>query len=101
MNVTAPGRPVGSPIVEATTADHESAVAAVVRAVAAVDGVRQVDLPPLGEAIEPDALNRTVRSLREGGFVMFPYAGYAVVAHATGEVAVYDGTASGVAGSSR
>lgn len=94
-------RPVGSPIVEVTIADHESAVAAVIRAVAAVEGVRQVDLPPLGDAIEPDALNRAVRSSWEGGCVTFSYAGYAIAAHATGEVAVYDGGASGAGESSR
>lgn len=65
-------------------------VFAVVSAVADAEEVDPVELPPLYEAIEPEALNDlfTSRSESSVGKVTFQYAGYDVVVRGTGEVEV-------------
>lgn len=64
---------------------------AVVDAVATHEGVSVADLPPLGNAIDPDALDDLFEpkfdgSLRQGGEVTFDYCGYTVVVDASGRV---------------
>lgn len=55
----------------------------VVRAVAAIDGVGPLDLEPLGNAIDTDALDRLVDSVRDDReaprtVLEFPYEGHLV-----------------------
>lgn len=57
--------------------------ATVIRAVANHAGQDPVDLPPLYEVVEPEALDKLFESLpngvaRDGGEVAFAYAGYRV-----------------------
>lgn len=65
-------------------------VYAVISAVSEASGRDIFDLPPLGEAIDPDALNElfTSRSGPAVGEVSFRYAGYDVVVRGTGVVQV-------------
>lgn len=78
-----------------TTAEWEqdtenTPVYAVVSAVSNASGLDVFELPPLYEAINPDALNAlfTSRSEPGGGNVSFEYAGYDVVVRGTGVVEV-------------
>ena len=73
--------------------NSEGLVATVVDAVARERGVDAVELPPLYESIDPDALNALfepteVRDEVVTGVVHFEYAGCAVEAYADGRVAV-------------
>jgi hypothetical protein len=56
---------------------------AVVSAVAAHDGVDETDLPPLYDAIDPDALDALLASVQDSGSgrasVDFEYAGHRIV----------------------
>lgn len=65
-------------------------VYAVVSAVAEADDSDPVDLPPLYDAINPDALNELFTSRSEPGVdqVTFRYVGYDVVVHGNGDVRV-------------
>ncbi len=65
-------------------------VFAVVSVVADAEDVDSVELPPLYDAIDPEALNGlfTSRSESSVGKVEFQYAGYDVVVRGTGEVEV-------------
>lgn len=58
----------------------ETPVTAVVTAITAVDGCDPTDLPPLYEAIDPDALTRSFPPNGDGGVdrLVFQYAGYDV-----------------------
>ena len=60
--------------------EPEAATLAVVDAVAACENVDPVDLPPLYEAVDTDALNAVFRSLTDGE-ISFSYAGYDVTLH--------------------
>ncbi|WP_222913399.1 HalOD1 output domain-containing protein [Natrinema sp. SYSU A 869] len=65
-------------------------VYAVVSAVSEASDLDMLELPPLYEAINPDALNElfTSRSEPAVGEVSFEYAGYDVVVRGTGVVEV-------------
>ena len=65
-------------------------VYAVISAVSDASGLDMFELPPLYEAIDPDALNElfTSRSEPAVGKVSFEYAGYDVVVCGTGVVEV-------------
>lgn len=69
---------------------EKTPVYAVVSAVAEASGLDMLELPPLYEAINPDALNElfTSRSEPAVGEVSFEYAGYDVVVRGTGVVEV-------------
>lgn len=60
--------------------------------IAAREGVEAIDLPPLFEAIDPDALRRIFAPTSMGnarvGEVRFPYAGYEVTVRVDGDVDV-------------
>nr|WP_226007851.1 HalOD1 output domain-containing protein [Natrinema salinisoli] len=77
-----------------TTAEWEqdtenTPVYAVVSAVAEAEGVDHVDLPPLYNVIDPEALNALFTSDSGGvSTVEFEYAGYAVVVRGEGTVEV-------------
>lgn len=65
---------------------------AIVRAVAAAEGVDPLELQPLGQAIDTDALDRIVDSLAEDGErpgrLEFPYAGHVVAVNGTGSFTI-------------
>lgn len=62
----------------------------IVRRIAAEKDVDPLDLPPLFETVEPDALDQLVRSLDGGSdsSVRLDYAGYRVVVSGAGDVVV-------------
>lgn len=72
------------------TESENTPVYAVVSAVAEVEGVDPVDLPPLYNAINPEALNAlfTSRNDTSSASVKFEYAGYNVIVHGEGTVKV-------------
>ena len=76
--------------------DETAPVSAVVTAVAAAAGTDPVDLPPLYDAIDPDALNAlyTGRSGSDSVRARFRYADYTVIVEGSGEVRICtsDGT---------
>lgn len=62
---------------------------AIVQEIASLEGVEPGDLPPLYETIDPEALNRTLKSLSDGeGSFEFTYADYDVTVDSTGDVTV-------------
>ncbi|WP_226008062.1 HalOD1 output domain-containing protein [Natrinema salinisoli] len=65
-------------------------VYAVVSAVSEASGLDMVELPPLYDAINPDALNALFTSRAEPAVnkISFEYAGYDVVVRGTGAVEV-------------
>ncbi|MCU4975984.1 hypothetical protein OB955_25245 [Halobacteria archaeon AArc-m2/3/4] len=69
---------------------EETPVFAVVSAVAEASGADPLELPPLGRAIDPDALNElfTGRSESTVAEVTFQYADYDVTVRGNGEVHV-------------
>lgn len=76
----------------------ERASEAVVTAVAAVSGKRPVDLEPLYEAVDPDALDALIDHARRGDDdgtheLWFAYAGYDVGLRSDGRIRFYDGAA--------
>jgi hypothetical protein len=72
-----------------STAQHSTAV---IRAVAAHDGVDETELPPLYDAVDPDALDALLASTRADGpgqaSVTFEYAGHTVVVSGDGTVSL-------------
>jgi hypothetical protein len=66
----------------------QSVVAAVVRAVAAVEGRPTRTLPPLADSINPDALTACVVDSNTDGHVAFDYTGHRVVVDTDGTVTV-------------
>lgn len=73
--------------------EHDSEntpVYAVVSAIAEASGIDVTELPPLYEAINPEALSKlfTARSEPPVSQVSFEYAGYDVVVHGSGVVQV-------------
>lgn len=65
---------------------------AIVRAVAAAEGVGPLDLQPLGQTIDTDALDRIVDSMPVDGAqparLEFPYAGYTVGVSGDGGITI-------------
>lgn len=59
----------------------------VVRTVSEESGTDTMELPPLYETIDPDALDAAIDDL-ETGEIAFKYAGYSVTVDATGDIAV-------------
>lgn len=55
----------------------ETPTVAVVDAIAGSEGVDALDLPPISECIDPDALNTICESL-DDGYITFTYCGYSV-----------------------
>lgn len=66
-------------------AQRSSVPAGVVETVAAATDRDPVDLPPLYESVDPDALDACVASMASGT-VTFSYAGYAVTVDDEGSV---------------
>lgn len=68
-------------------ADGRSPTAAVVEAVAAREGVAETELPPLADAVDPDALEAVVDGDGDRR-ISFEYHGYAVTVHPDGSVSL-------------
>lgn len=61
----------------------------VVTAVAAAADTDPVDLPPLYDTLDPEALNTLINSSESGSVLLtFSYTGYRVTVHGNGEVDV-------------
>lgn len=86
--------PAGPRPHEAAVGPEESRVVAVVRAVAAVSGTPVGDLPPLGNVVDPDALDGIFPTDRDEGRVTFDYDGYVVTVRADDIVVVEEGDRS-------
>lgn len=82
--------PVESPATVVETETGESVAAAVLRATATVTGTGRTDLPPLYDSIDPDALERVVRTVDPGGSVVFPYDAFRIAVSGGGTVEVYE-----------
>ncbi|WP_254273317.1 HalOD1 output domain-containing protein [Haloarcula marina] len=76
------------PLVTQTPESTETISATVVRAVAAVDGRPVETLPPLMDAVDPDALDALFENT-EFGEMAFVYADHRIVVSADPVVAVY------------
>lgn len=85
-----PAKPTISSSVEWERGTENTPVYAVVSAVAEVEGTDPVELPPLYEAINPEALNDLFMSRPVSAVetVSFQYGGYDVVVRGSGEVQV-------------
>lgn len=61
----------------------------VVLSIAALEGVGPIDLPPLAETVDPDALNRVFSlSAEVNGSISFEYAGYDVTVSSDGKLEI-------------
>lgn len=80
-----PGTPVSRSEYDWGAVDPSTAV---VEAVAAVAGCDPMALDPLTRCVDPDALDRFVRTADEGASMQFRYAAYRVTVRSNGEVAV-------------
>lgn len=74
-----------------TLVKRESIIEWVLQTVAAYENVPTTELPPLFEVVDPDALSAVFASppggpSRDGGAVIFPYAGYELTVSADGSV---------------
>lgn len=77
------------PIARRDIAGDATPTIAVVELVSAVSETSQTDLPPLHEAVDPDALDAVFRH-HEVGKVVFPYCDFAVVVSADGQLSLYE-----------
>lgn len=59
----------------------------VIQAVAVYSNTDPLELPPLGDAVDPDALDACIGRMGDGQ-IDFRYAGYAVTVHSDGTVDV-------------
>ncbi|WP_083898767.1 HalOD1 output domain-containing protein [Natronococcus jeotgali] len=80
----------GAPSSEQRPYHETTPVVAVVSAVADAAGTDPLELPPLGNAINPEALNDLVGAERSPGLesISFEYAGYDVVVSGAGDIEV-------------
>ena len=80
----------GAPVPEQTSHHEMTPVVAVVSAVADAAGADPLELPPLSNAINPEALNDLIGAGRSPSLesVSFEYAGYDVVVSGTGDVQI-------------
>lgn len=61
----------------------------VVTAVAGAADTDPIDLPPLYDTIDPEALNTLIKSAENGSVLLtFSYTGYTVIVHGDGEIDV-------------
>ncbi|MDS0300448.1 hypothetical protein NDI76_17000 [Halogeometricum sp. S1BR25-6] len=60
----------------------------VVLSIAAIEGVEPTGLPPLGAAVDPDALDDLIGEGEMCGSISFRYAGYEVTIHSDGRLEV-------------
>lgn len=86
----------GTPVCETAydPADGEPPAVAVVDAVAAIEGTDPLDLPPLYDHVDTEALNRLFEDRAAGrgdaSAFSFEYGGWDVVVRNDGSIAVYD-----------
>lgn len=82
-------KPTGPALQRSEWTGDESVCLAVLRTVAAVSNKTPTDLPPLYEAVDPDALEELMRS--DSGQTIeatFPYFGYVITVRSDGEISV-------------
>ena len=80
----------GTPVSEQSSHHEMTPVVAVVSAVADAAGTDPLELPPLSNVIDPEALNDLVDCGRNSALrsISFEYAGYDVVVSGTGDIRV-------------
>jgi len=74
--------------------ENESVSERVIEAVATTSNADPLELPPLYDAVDPDALDALVTGIADGK-VMFAYAGYEVTLTSEGAVTIEETTATG------
>lgn len=91
-SVTQPSTPVYQNTYDSAAIDQPTR--AVVEAIATLEGVSPLELPPLYECIDPDALNQVVTAVEvkatETLTITFTVGDWSVHVDATGRVLVYD-----------
>lgn len=75
-----------------SSSDQESASERVVNSTAAYLDVDSLELPPLYDAIDPDALNAAIASMGDGA-LQFQYAELFVTVRSTGSVVLFEDSA--------
>jgi hypothetical protein len=80
----------GAPVSEQSPHHEMTPVVAVVSAVADAAGTDSLELPPLSNAINPEALNDLVGAGRSPGLesISFEYAGYNVVVSSADDIQI-------------
>ena len=68
--------------------DRWESIEPIVERVAAEEDVDPVELPPIGEVVDPDALTTLLASTESSITVTFTYCGYDVVADTNGHVSI-------------
>lgn len=79
----------GSPLLTATITDYMSVSTAIITSVAAVSNSPPEELPPLYEAIDPEALQSLLQPASDG-LVAFHYHEYTVCVTTDERVSIYD-----------
>lgn len=81
------------PPVERLSVDIDHLEVGIPHAVAELEGCDPVDLPPLSDTINIEAVKEvfqpTIGGEERGGEIAFGYVGYRIVVHAPGEVLIY------------
>lgn len=83
----------GDAVVSFTWAESPSAATALVEAICDATDASPIDLPPLYETIDPDALETTLGDPADdsaGGRIEFAYHDYRVTMQADGEGSIYE-----------
>ena len=68
--------------------DRWESMEPIIERVAAEEGVDPVELPPIGEVVDPDALTSLLAATGSTITVRFTYCGYDVVADTNGQVSI-------------
>lgn len=71
-------------------AETDELVQTIVTTIADFEAVDPTELPPLYDAIDPDALVALLRSSGMDARVVFSYLGYEIIAHGGGDVTVIE-----------
>lgn len=79
---------------ERNTRSYPRPALRVIQAVAASTDTDPLELPPLYDRLDSDALDAVVRGL-DNGTVQFRYVGHTVTVHSDGSVEITDGSATG------
>jgi hypothetical protein len=73
-----------------TAIDEQSVVETVVQTVSAVDGRPPESLPPLGNAVDTDAITALVEESDTSGYIVFDYVDYRVRVDLDGVVTLFE-----------
>lgn len=74
--------------------EPDALIAGIIEGVTAVTGADFMDLPPLREVIDPEALERLLRNstnsqVQSEPFVRFTYAGYMIIVSGNGRISIF------------